>query len=119
MAALCHPRGDRSAETYWAGCVLRLRRHQYLQDIVPVKVDIGINALSAVVAPWVDNEAIVGMNIPAACQFTLQTNCTVACKYRSWDGSDAYTHVPRLVDSMVARPQSPGRISPVVSAVAV
>lgn len=63
-------------------------RRQDLQDIVPVQMDVGIDALSAVVATGIDNEAIVGV------------------------------YVSRLVDGVVARTQTPGRIPSVVPAVA-
>jgi len=63
VAALGHPRGYRRPEADGAGRVLRLGRRQYLQDIVPVEMDIGVDALGAIVATGVDNEAVVGVDI--------------------------------------------------------
>lgn len=64
MAAFCHSGSYRSPETDGAGGILRLRRRQYLQDIVPVQVDIGVDALGAIVAARIDDEAIVCVDIP-------------------------------------------------------
>lgn len=52
-------------------------------------MDIGVNALSTIVATWIDNEAVVRM------------------------------YVSRFVHCVVTRPEAPGRISPIVPAVAV
>lgn len=63
VTASGHPRG------YWHPEADGTRRFlgdfgcQYLQDIIPVQVDIGINALSAIVAARIDDEAVVGVHI--------------------------------------------------------
>jgi hypothetical protein len=58
-----HPRGYRSPEADGTGCLLGLFGCQYLQDIIPVEMDIGIDALRAIVAVRIDDEAIVGMHV--------------------------------------------------------
>lgn len=52
-------------------------------------MDVGVNALSAIISAWVDNEAVVGVD------------------------------VSRLVNGVVARTQAPGRISAIVPTIAV
>lgn len=69
VTTLCHSGSDWCTETDRTGGSLRLSRNEDLQDIVPVDVDVGINALWAVVGSGVDNESVIGMNISLQSQY--------------------------------------------------
>jgi hypothetical protein len=45
VTALSHAWGDWVRKTNWAGCILRNRRGQDLQNIIPVKMLIGVHGL--------------------------------------------------------------------------
>jgi hypothetical protein len=67
MTALGHPGGYGRVEANGTGGVLGEVGSEDLQDIVPVEVDVGIDALGAIVAAGVYDEAVVGMDISAWC----------------------------------------------------
>jgi hypothetical protein len=57
-----HAGSDGRAETDGARGELRLSGHQYLQDVIPVQVGVGIDVLGSVISSGVDNEAVIRVN---------------------------------------------------------
>lgn len=63
MATSGHSWGYWSPKADGTRSFLRELRGQYLKDIVPVQMNIGIDALGAIVAAGINNEAIVGVHV--------------------------------------------------------
>lgn len=63
MTTLGHSRGGRCTQTDGACGRLRLSRDKNLQNVVPVDMNISVDALSSIVGPRVDNKTIVGVNV--------------------------------------------------------
>lgn len=63
MAAFGHARSYRFAKADGAGGRLRLLRHKDLEDVAPVSMHIGIDGLMMIIRSWIDNKAVVGMDV--------------------------------------------------------
>jgi hypothetical protein len=63
MTTLGHSWSGWCTKANWTCGRLRLGRNENLQNIVPVNMDIGIDALSTVVGSRINNKSIVGVNI--------------------------------------------------------
>lgn len=63
MAAFGHSRGGGRAQADGTCRRLRLGRNEDLQYVVPVNMDVGVDALRAIIGPGINDETIVGVNI--------------------------------------------------------
>jgi hypothetical protein len=73
VTALGHSRGSGCAQTDRTCRRLRLGRDEDLQYVVPVDVDVGVDALRAIVGPGVNDETIVGVNVSAQLAYAHNT----------------------------------------------
>ena len=63
MTALGHSRSGGCTQADRASRRLRLSRNKNLQNIIPVNVNIGVDALGAIVGSGIYNETIVCVNV--------------------------------------------------------
>lgn len=64
MPALCHTRRGRFSQTDGTRGRLCLRGSNNLQDIVPIKMDIGVLSLSVIVSTWIHHKSVICVDVP-------------------------------------------------------